>query len=217
MKVDLQYFGGRGASSTRKKSRSNTGPKELLGDRFSEGALPELEGTEKQVKYAKDIRDNFYKQYESWHKTAMTELTSRDEYNKLPSKDRSMFQRNTDNGPIHFMDHFDKGEKNLPIPEYEAFRKGGAKDWREWDVDDAMYYHDGSAWQNKVKSYADNIERKYMHSNGIDSVDTSTGEGRLKERRIATGNYYRFLNDTIKRVFKNKRSAADWIDWHKGR
>lgn len=174
------------------------------GGRFKASGLPELEGTEKQVKWANDIRQQMLDAYGEWYDQALGKL--QDPSAKSPTTIR---QKN-----MEALQYLDRGKAHYPYPDDYSFIKGGAKDWRDYDVQNAVDYFDG-AKRSEAKSWADNVERKYMHSNGIDSIDTSTREGRMEETRISRGNYYRYLNDTVKNTFRNSLKAGDWIDWKK--
>lgn len=224
MKVDLQYFGGRGASSTRKKSH-NIGDavgEKLIGSRFNEEAFPRLEGTPKQVKYANDIRNKVYRMYKGWHKTAITKSENKyeDYVKKVSPKVRDAFDKitygSTMTGLVRFQESKLSGISNFPVPSRDVeFAQVGSKNWLK-NAQSYLGGHNTPAQDKAYREYLNRIDKNYMHSNGIGSAKVKTKADSSRYWKTVQGNLARFFNDEVKRAFKTKTSASDWINYWKG-
>lgn len=179
MLVDLQYFGGRGARSSR-KGTSGGSPKKV--------SLPELEGSEKQVSWAKDIRERYVKRLHDY------------ESGKLERYDKEARETH-----LRFIAH--EGYQYLDLPRRRDFRSADEfKRFIDRHRESSLIYVDHEDQKSRIKSYYDDLSKSVMPK-----VKKAQGSSTKIPGEKMTALYDKFLTDRVRKQLKNQSSASWWI------
>lgn len=179
MLVDLQYFGGRGARSSRKGAGSGS-PKKV--------SLPELEGSEKQVSWAKDIRERTVNKLHDYESGKVTEG-----------------KKDAWETHLRFIAH--EGHQYLDLPRRRDFRSTETfKSFIDRHRQSSLIYVDHADQKARIKSYYDNLSKSVMPK--VKKVQGS--ETKIPGEKM-TALYNSFLTDRVRKQLKNQSSASWWI------
>lgn len=179
MLVDLQFFGGRGARSSRKGAGSGSPKKE---------SLPELEGSEKQKSWAKDIRDHAVQRlhdYESGKLERGEKMARETHLRNLMGGGRFLdFPQRSDFRSVEKFQGFIDRHRQMSVNEFDhADQKANAN--RHYD-------EISKSMMSKVKK-AQGSQKKIPHEK-------------------MTALYDKFLTDRVRKTLRKQSSASWWID-----
>lgn len=179
MRVDLQYFGGRGASSSRKGAGGSSSKK---------ASLPELEGSEKQKAWAKDIREQTI--------------------NKLHDYESGKLDRGKKMAWETHLRHIANEGKYLDLPRRNELKS--AKDFKrfiDFHRQRNLIEVDRADQKAKINNYYDKLNRSMMPE-----VKKAQGSEKRIPREKRQSLYDSFLTGRVRKQLRNQSSASWWID-----
>lgn len=179
MRVDLQYFGGRGAGS----SRGGAG-----GSISNKVSLPKLEGTEKQVAWAKDIRDRAVQRLHDYESGQL------ERYDKMARE-------------THLRVIADGG-RFLDLPKRSDFRSTEKfKGFIDRHRQSSLIQFDHADQKSNVNKHYDEISKSMMSK-----VKEAQGSQKKIPHEKMTALYDKFLTDRVRKQLRKQSSASWWID-----